>query len=222
MKKNTLQQGQVLIEILLAILIAAAIIGAVSGLIFTGQKSGQNSGLKSSAISLVQEGFEAIQTIGESGWHNIYMPPIGASDPITSKSDYAPDNVYYIYKNGSSWALGKIVGSEGDITVGNAIYSRKIYIYNVNRNPAGNREIVSSGGVEDPSTQRIKIVVSVSGAQDAVMEEYLTRWKNNTFNQNDWSGGSGQAGPIIAPNDKYDSNLDGNIDISTPGTIKLK
>jgi hypothetical protein len=212
------QRGSLLVEILLAILIAGAIIGAVSGLVFTSQKSGQTSGIKNSAVALAQEGFEAAGSISETDWHNIYLPPDGTGDPINDKGGANP---YYVYKSGSSWALGKIMASEGDIEIGGIIYARKIYIYNVNRNSGGDREIVTVGGAEDPSTQKIKMVISTTGSQDVIIEGYLTRWKNRTFNQANWFGGAGQAGPIATPNTQYFSD-DGNIDTGTPGSIKLK
>ncbi len=222
MKKIFNQKGALLIEILLAVLIGAIIIGAVSGLVYVSSKSGQNSGAKSAALALAEEGLEAMQSISETNWHSIYLPPDGAGDADTDKGDANP---YYIYKNGSFWALGKIIlGDEGNIPIDGIIYARKIYIENVTRDKTGERQICTGVGicaeeVNDPSTQKIKAAVSKSGSADIALEEYLMRWKNDTFSQSDWSGGSGQSD--FSDPSKYDSD-DGNIDTSVPGSIKLK
>lgn len=229
------QKGQMLIEILLAVLIAAIVIGAASSLGYVGLKSGQSSGAKSSAVALAQEGLEAMQAIAESDWHNIYLPPDGMSGNENNKGDTNPDYRYYVYKNGTNWAMSSDIAKR-DIIVGDNTYSRTIYIYNVNRQKAGNdrkicseKEIAESTAgcsageyIDDPSTQKIKVVVSRTGEADVTVSEYLTRWKNNVSVQNDWSGGSGQTGPIATPNNRYDSD-DGNVDTSGPGgSIRLK
>lgn len=236
MKKNLNQKGSLLLEILLAVAVGAIIIGAVAGLVYVSSKSGQNSGAKSSAISLAEEGLEAMQSISETDWHKIYLPPTGSGDPDADKGNTIP---YYIYRDGTAWALGKItiLGNEGNVEIDGIIYTRKIYIDNVNRQKTGNnrkicseKEIAENAPgclagdyINDPSTQKIKVVVSKSGTSDVMLEEYLTRWKNETSSQSDWSGGSGQSGPVVAPGNKYDSNPDGNIDnTSIPGSIKLK
>lgn len=225
MKKNLDQKGALLIEILLAILIASVVIGVVAGLVLVSSKSGQNSSARNKAISLAQEGMEAMQSIADADWHKIYSPPTPGT-----KGDAAE---YYVYNDGSSWVLTGTDISKREIALDGLdgiVYSRKVYIYNVNRsiNNTLNRgdeygDIVSSGGTEDPSSQRIKVVVSSSGSQDVTAEEYLTRWKNNILSQSDWSGGAGQPGPTPDPGNKFDSNPDGNIEINNPaGSIKLK
>ncbi len=216
--KNILnQKGQMLIEILLAVLIAAIVIGAASSLGYVGLKSGQSSGAKSSAVALAQEGLEAMQAIAESDWHNIYLPPDGNGSSSNKGESYP----YYVYKNGVNWAISSDIAKR-DIIINGNTYARVIYIYNVSRNATGDREIIATGGIDDPSTQKIKVIVSRVGEASISVSEYLTRWKNNTSAQTDWSGGAGQAGPVTTPNTGYDSD-DGNIEINNPaGSIKLK
>lgn len=226
MEKIFNQKGSLLLEILLAVAIGAIIIGAVSGLVYVSSKSGQVSGAKSSAVFLAEEGLEAMQSISEANWHDIYLPPTGAGDPDADKGNTNP---YYIYKDGNLWALGKIViGDEGNIQIDDIIYARKVFIENVSRKRISERPICTETEsclpveqVNDPSTQKIKIVVSKTGSADVVVEEYLTRWKNEVTSQSDWSGGSGQA-DFFNPA-KYDSD-DGNISISgeDAGSIRLK
>lgn len=232
MEKILNQKGSLLLEILLAAAVGAIIIGAVAGLVYVSSKSGQNAGAKSAAISLAEEGMEAMQSISEADWHKIYFPPDGSGDPNTDKGDAMP---YYIYKNVSSWAIGKVVlGDEGNIQIDGIIYSRKVYIANVNRQKTGNdrkicseKEIVESAPgclagdyADDPSTQKIKVVVAKNGSADITLEEYLTRWKNNTSSQNNWNGGKGQNN-FADDSSKYFDD-DGNINNSDAGIIKLK
>lgn len=231
MEKIFNQKGSLLLEILLAVAIGAIIIGAVSGLVYVSLKSGQNSGAKSAAISLAEEGLEAMQSIGEADWHKVYLPPNGEGDPNSSKGT---GNPYYICKEGSSWTLCSetvcvvdfAVGCNGgNIQIDDIIYSRKIYIDNVNRNKTGERQICTGVGIcteekSDPSTQKIKVVISKSGSADIILEEYLTRWKNNISSQSNWSGGRNQENFSDDPSKYYGD--DGNIDIGTIGSIKLK
>lgn len=217
MKKFLNQRGQILIETLLAILIAAIIIGAVASLVVVSMRSSQSSGNKGDAISLAQEGIEALGAVADSDWHDLYLPPDGAGSAANKGESYP----YYIYKNGSSWSLSSNAANR-DIVINGVTYSRTIYIYNVNRNTAGDREIVAVGGAEDPSTQKVKVVISHPSGQDTALSQYFTRWKNNASVQTNWSGGAGQVGPIAAPNTQYGSD-DGNIDMNNPaGSIKLK
>ncbi len=211
------QNGQVLIEILLAILIAVTIIGAVYNLLSANMKSNKISGAKNIALSLAQEGLEAMETIRDNGWHNIYLPPDGNGNSANKGNGFP----YYLSNDGSSWSLSNNIINR-DVTIDGVTYLRVIYIYNVSRDENGN--VIEAGGTEDPSTQKIQVIVSSSESSDVILSNYFTRWKNETFIQTDWSGGSGQAGPLIWDNiiNQYGSD-DGNIDANNPsGSIKLK
>lgn len=82
----------------------------------------------------------------------------------------------------------------------------------------------SGGYFSDPSTQKITAGVQWTNAQGGLGEvklvEFLTRWKNQVFYQRDWSGGSGQEGPISVPNDRFASST--NINIDSQGVIKIQ
>jgi len=182
-------------------------------------KSGKVSGTKNIALSLAQEGLEAMETIRDNGWHNIYFPPDGNGASVNKGNDFP----YYLSNDGSSWSLSNNIINK-DITIDSITYSRTIYIYNINRDTEG--DIAEVGGIEDPSTQKIQVIVSSNENSDIILNNYFTRWKNETFIQTDWSGGSGQTGPLPWNNviDQYDFD-DGNenIDINNPiGSIKLK
>lgn len=101
------------------------------------------------------------------------------------------------------------------------VFTRYFNIENVSRDSNGN--IVSSGGNDDPSTQKIISYVEwpassgVTGRIDIV--DYVTRWANQVFNQSDWSGGSGQSGVITEPNNRFDNATS----VSSPaGSIRIE
>ncbi len=101
------------------------------------------------------------------------------------------------------------------------VFTRYFNVTNVNRDTNGN--IVSSGGNEDPSTQKITVTVQWPGTGTNVgqiqLVDYLTRWQNQVFQQTDWLGGSGQTGVITSPNSQYDSATS----ISNPaGSIRIQ
>ncbi|MDF1498116.1 MAG: hypothetical protein P1P85_02020 [Patescibacteria group bacterium] len=230
MKKYSNQKGQLLIEIILAILIGALILGATANLITVSQRAGQISGEKNNAILLAQEGIEAIGSIKDNSWHNIYLPPDGTGNENSDKGDA---KIYCIENDGNSWFLsGPFVPSPSiincEINLNGIIYLRKIVIDNVHRDFTDiERKIVTSGGTQDPSTQKIKLTVSYKGGSDVVLEKYITRWRNKIFIQSNWAGGSGLLGPFlvkdrdfnISPITEYDTD-DTNIDTSG-GTLKL-
>ena len=115
---------------------------------------------------------------------------------------------------------GSLVVQSGTehITLDGFEFTRYFYIENVNRDAGGN---IAVSGTDDPSTQKATVVVSynISGSDRTITETlYLTRWRNSVFRQTDWSGGSGQAGPITGANNKFDSSI--NVDYTTtPGVI---
>ena len=101
------------------------------------------------------------------------------------------------------------------------VFTRYFYVENVNRDTGG--DIVTSGGTEDPTTQKVTVVVqwdTSQGTQEFTFFEYMTRWRNRVFHQSDWSGGSGQDSVITVPNERYASSSE--INVSTPGQFKIK
>jgi hypothetical protein len=101
------------------------------------------------------------------------------------------------------------------------VFTRYFTIENVERDSGGS--IVTSGGNDDPSTQKITSYVDWPGAAGATgrvtVVDYVTRWMNRVFSQSDWSGGSGDTGVLTEPSNRY-SNA---TSISSPaGSIKIE
>ncbi len=93
----------------------------------------------------------------------------------------------------------------------NRLFNRYFYVENVNRDASG--DIVQSGGTEDLSTQKITVVISWGDNHSLSRTQYITRYQNRSFVQSDWSGGSGQEGPITLENNKFANSS--NIDYTT-------
>ncbi len=95
----------------------------------------------------------------------------------------------------------------------NAGYTRYVVLNKVSRS-AGNIETSYNSANDDPSTLKVSSFVKygrglVSNQNGGVQQlnTYLTRSGNNrVFQQTDWSGGSGQTGPVPNPGNKFDSS----------------
>jgi hypothetical protein len=111
---------------------------------------------------------------------------------------------------------------------GSQAFTRYFYVENACRTSGG--DIASStypcsgGSSDDPLTQKVTAITQwLSGASldEVNLDRYITRWGNFSIRQTDWSGGSGQDGPIIAPNDQFSSST--NITpTSTFGSFEIQ
>jgi len=202
-------KGQSLIEVLIAISIAAIVIGAsVYGISFMLSSMTSNE-QRQTATALAEDLINKVHSIADANWLDIYnLPYKGAT------------STYHVVASSSLLAVA--TGTES-ITINSVNYTLYFSVENVNRDVSDN--IVTSGGTNDPSTQKITATVEwLTGGNTARFQvsDYLTRWKNKIFVQNDWSGGAGAEGPFTEPNNKFASSSL-NIDTtSTPGVIKLR
>lgn len=103
----------------------------------------------------------------------------------------------------------------------NGVLKRYINVNNVLRDSSG--VIVSSSGSDDPGsriiTATVEWVAKGTTTSSVVLTDYFTRWKNKTFQQTDWTGGSGYEGPYTNPVNLYSSAT--NITTSS-GSIKIQ
>lgn len=159
-------------------MVIAIIVIAVSNLFFVNMKEGKFTENRFNALMLAQEGMEAVKSISERSWHDIYLPPLG-----NGNKDNKGDGFIYCLKNDTfSWFLSDAI-SDCNVTLNAELYTRKIIISNVNRD---NGNISESSGSDDPSTQKIKVVISYADGKDVVLQQYLTRWKNRILKQDSW------------------------------------
>ncbi len=215
--KESKESGQLLIELLLAIAAAAVIIMLGSQLLMVSLRSGKSSSERDAAVGLAKETFEAVRAAAGEKWQNLYNLTKGSA-------------AYYPQKPAGKWAI--VSGTE-NVTVGEIVFGRSFTVQNVcrdnsSRNITGITDsagaataCVASGGSNDPSTQRV--TTAVSWGEDSISwSEYVTRWRNLTCVQTDWSGGTGSGTTtcsVTTPVTTYGGAT--NIDFGTAGSLKL-
>lgn len=218
-------RGQSLVEVVVAVTIGAILLGAMIMAITPFLRSNLETRTIQIANFLAQEYLDNLQALCESNWHLIYSPP----------SDKGPDSQFYLSPSGNSYIL--VSGATSTIAEGRT-FNRYFSIENVNRDSCGAGNITanattscasgpgSSGVADDPSAQKITVTIDWEGGGSTGSSinrvQYLTRHINLVFIQTDWSGGSGQEGPITEANNRF-ATSSGAIDAtSTPGSIKIQ
>ena len=197
-------RAQSLLEALLSIALGVILIGSSVGLIGLSLKSFNSVKQHLQANSLMRQTAEIIQSLTRDNWHNIY--------------DLTKNSNYYATSTSNVWSF--VAGQETS-TINNIPYKRYFQVYNVTRDGSGN---IFTSGTDDPSTQKITIFLEYGNnyISSSFLSFYLTRsYNNQVFQQTDWSGGSGQTGPISNPGNKFDT-ADSNINYaSTTGSIYM-
>jgi len=206
---NKRQLGQVLAEILVAVVIAGIVIGGIAGTIGTSLITSKKVKQITAATGLAQQDIEAAKAVAESSWLSIYCPPSG-----TCPGNKGQSNHYKAVLSGGAW---QVQSGEATSTIDNLIYTHYFYIENVNRDEGG--DIVVSGGTEDPSTQKITVMVTWSGETNFTMAEYLMRTTSSYFRDFNWSSGNLGEGPYTSSQGKY-STTSGDVMIDN-SAIKL-
>ena len=211
-------KGALLLELLIVISLLAIILSVGSQAVFVSLQSSKISGERDVAVGLASEALEATRGVAEEKWQNVFG--------LTKGSQYHP------VSSGNKWIL---TASSENIALNSANYTRYIVIQNVCREADPNTRNVTgitdtngtlatctaSGGVYDPSTQKVVVTVSWPNADPVTISEYFLRWRNKVCQQTDWSGGA-SSGAKNCPDTTY-GGIDpaGEIDTSG-GTLKLQ
>lgn len=204
------ERGFSLFEVLIAISVFAVIGVIAAQLIGISLQSNAVSGQKTVALQLTQETAEALDTLTGESWQNIYALSKGSA------------NHYHAVVSGSKWAT-----STGDelLTINSTPYKRFFYIEDVSRDSGG--DIVSSGGNDDPSTQKATIVASWQNSENidigtATTTKYLMRARNTAATQGSWVNGG--SSPTSGESGDFGTNFSAqsNIDLSNSAVIKLQ
>ena len=195
-------QAQSLIEILIAISVGVIMIGGSVLLTSVALRTYQTIRQKITVNSLLRQQSEVLIFLAQDNWHNLY--------DLTRNSDY------YATSTNNVWSINS--GQETGI-LNNIPYRRYFKVYDVNRDDNGN---ISPSGTLDSNT--LKLIAFIEYGNNYVSSSslafYLTRSANNqVMHQTDWSGGSGQTGPLPNPGNKFDSQT--NIEYSTVGQITM-
>ncbi len=98
-----------------------------------------------------------------------------------------------------------------------SVYTRYFSVENVNRDTNGN--IASSGGTDDPSTQKITTTVTWEGGRKIQLFHYMLRKDAFLLWNNNWSGGSGVSGPVTSATSSFASST--NVVYNTPSLITV-
>lgn len=198
-------RGQSLLEVVVAVALGALIVGSVVVSVAGVLRGGTQSKYIQTAAGLSEQYIQALTSIAASDWHDIY--------------DLTKDTDYHIEFGTSTVS---IVADTATTTVDEVVYTRSFKVNNVSR--GSNGEIVTFGGDDDPSTQKITVYASwtILNQPDSFSHDYyLTRNSDLLFSQTDWSGGSGNPGPITATTTTgFDTSS--NVHYSTSGQLKVE
>lgn len=195
--------GQSLVELLVAVGIGVIAILGVVFVLSPSLKTSTDISRSQTSSALAKQLLDGVRTLAESNWHSIDTLSLGAN------------NRYYLIATGSPFLVQNGVEF---VQLATTTYTRSFYITSALRDPS--YKIITSGGVNDPSTRLLTVVVSTTPAVVRSMSMYLTRSRDRAFDQTDWSGGSGFFGPVTATSVTNQfggsSNINGS---STPGSI---
>ncbi len=201
-KQQSAQAGQSLVEIIIALAIGAIIIGFSIGILVLILRSNLESGRVQIAASIGDQLIDNVKLFAENDWHNAYNLSKGSA------------NHYYILVSTAPFTA---TSGEEVVTMEGFNYTRYVYLENVLRDSGG--AIVTSGGTDDPSTQKVTVKVTWANNDGIELISYITRSRNETFIQNNWAGGSGEAGPVTGATSRFFSST--NINVTGSGEIKI-
>lgn len=206
-----MQKGQSLIEILISIAIVAVIFGAVVATIAVGSRLSIESKTTQIASSLARQTIDSVGSIAESNWQNIYG--------LTTKGS---SSQYYTVASGTTLV---ILPATTTIIVEGRTFDYWFSVENVNRTSCGVGNVTTTAATtcnmetgdfyiaEDPSTQKITANVTWQpGNHSLAVVQNITRKRNLSFIQSDWSGGYNQEN---FPTSSIGTTVNNNFSTST-------
>ena len=186
MKKNiskieiSKNQGALLLELLIAISLLAVVLAVAVNGVFLSMQSNKISGERDIANALATESLEAVRSITEENWANIYG--------LTKTTQH-----YYPIQSAGAWTL---VPGDEIVTLNGVAYTRYITVTDVSRDSiTRNIEPVYILADDDPSTQQVTVSVTWNTGSPATvtLSNYYFRWKNLVCAQTGWTtGGTGK------------------------------
>lgn len=210
-KINTKNKGALLLELLIVVSLLGIIIFIGTDAVFLSMKSSEASRERDVGSTLANESLEAVRSIVEENWQNIYVLEKGSVH-------------YYTTQTNNKWVILPVAGVPANetVTFNNKSYTRYVTINNVSRdNATGSILDEYSASFDDPSTQKVSVVVISPEGYNTTISGYFFRWKNKICNQATWAtGGSGNTVTNCSNASTYDTK-DEKIDI-VDGTLKLK
>ena len=215
------EDGFSMFEILVAISIFAVIGIVAAQLIAVGLDTNKKGGQKTTANAIAKEVMETAQAVATEQWNLLHGLSKG------SGNKYYPANTTAICGS-EKWCFATTTSGESAI-VNNLTYTKYFYVDNVSRD-AATRNIVESGGTNDPSTQKVTVVVAWQGGGGTGLgtttaSSYLTRSRNTAAVQTGWTASGQESNPSTGEDADFNSSFSAssNIDYTgTPGSIKLQ
>lgn len=104
------------------------------------------------------------------------------------------------------------------LAIGSTTFTRYFYVNDVFRDSGGS--IVTSGGTDDPDTKQFTVVVSWPEGSTTTASELVTRHGENSYQQTDWTGGSGANGPVSLVGTQFADSANINY-TSDPGSLLI-
>ncbi|MBI4085511.1 MAG: prepilin-type N-terminal cleavage/methylation domain-containing protein [Candidatus Liptonbacteria bacterium] len=203
-EKFSNNSGQSIIEILIALTVGSIFIIGAATIITPSLRSSAQANKVQVSSALGRGLLDNVRVFSESDWHNIY-------NLATSSA-----NKYYLTTSTSPFTA--VTGTES-VVFATTTYIRYFYLDSVGRDGSGN--ILSSGGTNDPSTEKVTVVYGWTNGVTSSFPTYLTRHSNKVFDQTDWSGGPGQEGPATTTNNMFSTSTQINYSSST-GSISIQ
>jgi len=219
--------GQSLLEVLLAVAIGGILIGSAAVLISVILTGGAENKAFQGATFLAQDLADKIRVYATRNWHCVGFPCGVYNLSKGSANKYFLETVQDL--NEGVFTYGSGATSSLALFLNGIQYSEYFYVQNVCRSGSITGEITGvtngvcgPGEVEDPSTQKVTVVVTWSnGSRKVEIEEFFTRNLNIVFKQDDWSGGADPA-EVVPPsgftNKFYSAD---NINTATTGRITI-
>lgn len=202
--------GQSLIELLLAL--SVAVVAIISGFLVLQFliKRASDEGASQMAAYLREETLKKMHFLSNISYTALIDPSLDST-------------VDYKFVTAANGTISLTPGIDTQVVSGKP-YSVAFRILPVYRD--ANKNIVSSGNVEDKNTRQVNLAISWTGPDGPVSlfsSTYLTRDRNYSFHQTDWSGGATiTADPIFSGSsyNKYKQGTD--IDVTTsPGRVTV-
>lgn len=197
------EKGQSLMDILVGTAIGVILIFAAVSAIAPALKTGTQAASTQTAAWLASGLLDNVKAWTDADWHNI----LGVATGTTNK--------YFLITSSSPYVATSGIES---IMVSSTVYSRYFYVSDVFRVSSGS--ITTSGGSYDPSTKQVTVVSGWTAGTTSTVSEYLTRNRENVYNQTDWTSGTTTDPNAVVSSVNYQFASSTNINFGgTPGSI---
>lgn len=203
-------RGQSLVEFLIAVGIGAVVLLTAIGMMRFMIRLSAHDPVAQTATFLAQDVVSAVIGMTEGSWSSIADATAGTKYHVAAGAD------------------GFIRAADEEIKTINGIsYARHFSVSAVSRD-SNNTISSAAGSADDPSTKKITVVVSWSyqGAPyTTIIEQYVTRTRNEIVWQTDWVGGPTcptEDSAVRGVNFRFCASTSGIVDYtSEPGSIKI-